>query len=262
MSYIIAIANEKGGVGKTTTALSLGAAFAERNLHVLLIDLDPQSNLTLSLGLKPASLQRTMADVLMGGQKMSSILLRTGVKNVEIAPANQEMQLLEQFLRIRENFDRLLQNALHEISHFDLIIIDCPPAIGALTQSALTAANLHILPTQCEYFSANAIGLALNMIRYIRQRTNPALRYRLLLTMIESHNRVHQKLQEHIRKAFGNAVFNTVIEMDSNLRECQLYAQPITAFAPKSRGALQYRELAQEIYQYARETVGRSTQAA
>lgn len=260
MSYVVAIANEKGGVGKTTTALSLAAAFAERNMRVLLIDLDPQANLTLSIGLKPASLHRTMADVLMGGHKLSSILLQTRIKNIEIGPANHEMQLLEQFLRIREDFDGLLRSALQDTSQFDFVFIDCPPAIGALTQSALTAAHLTILPTQCEYFSASAIGSSLNLIRYIRQRTNPSLRYRLLLTMIEPQNRIHQNLQQHLRKAFGNAVFNSTIEVDSNLRECQLYGQPITTFAAKCRAALQYRALAQELYQYARETVGRSKQ--
>ena len=262
MSYIVAIANEKGGVGKTTTALSLGAAIAEQNLRTLLIDLDPQANLTLALGLKPIGLQRTMADVLMGGLKLPSTLLETGVKNVDIGPANQELQLAEQFLRIRENFDRLLQNVLKEVAHYDFIFIDCPPAIGALTQSALTAANLHILPTQCEYFSVNAIGSALNLIRYIRQNTNPTLRYKLLLTMIVQNNRVHQNLEEHLRKAFRSAVFNTTIEMDNNLRECQLYGQPITTFASKCRGALQYRRLAEELLHYARETLGKSTQAA
>jgi chromosome partitioning protein len=258
MSYIIAIANEKGGVGKTTTALSLGAALVESELRVLLVDLDPQANLTLSLGTKPYHLQRTMADVLMGGQRISSIILRTSIKDLDLAPANEEMRLAEQFLRIRENFDQLLKVALEEVSSYDIILLDCPPAVGSLTQSALTAAHLLILPTQCEFFSTHALRSSLNIIRTTRERNNPALRYRLLLTMIEPENQLHLRLNQQIQRAFGEAVFNTVVELDSRLRECPLYAQPITTFDSESLAAKQYRELAQEVLHYVRETSGRS----
>lgn len=258
MSYIIAIANEKGGVGKTTTALSIGAAFVESELRVLLVDLDPQANLTLSLGTKPYNLQRSMADILMGGQRISSIILRTSIKDLDLAPANEEMRLAEQFLRIRENFDQLLKVALEEVSSYDIIILDCPPAVGSLTQSALTAAHLLILPTQCEFFSTHALRSSLNIIRTVREHNNPALRYRLLLTMIEPENQLHLRLNQQIKNAFGDAVFDTIVELDNRLRECPLYAQPITTFDPESLGASQYRELAQEVLHYVRETSGRS----
>jgi chromosome partitioning protein len=258
MSYIIAIANEKGGVGKTTTALSLGAALVEEQLRVLLVDLDPQANLTLSMGIKPHYLQRSVADILMGGQRISSIILRTNIKDLDLAPANEEMRLTEQFLRIRENFDHLLRDALREVSSYDLIILDCPPAVGSLTQSALTAAQLLVVPTQCEFFSTHALRSSLNIIRSIRKRNNPSLRYRLLLTMVEPNNHLHQRLNQQIRKAFGNAVFNTVIELDSHIRESPLYAQPITTFAPESLSSSQYRELAREVLPYIRDTGGRS----
>jgi chromosome partitioning protein len=254
MAYIIAIANEKGGVGKTTTVLSLGAALVEKELRVLLVDLDPQANLTLSLGIKPYHLQRSLADILMGGQRISNIILRTGIKNLDLAPANEEMRLTEQFLRIRENFDQLLKQALEEVSSYDLIMLDCPPAVGSLTQSALTAAQLLILPTQCEFFSTHALRSSLNIIRTIREHNNPSLRYRLLLTMIDLENQIHQRLNQQIRRAFGVAVFKTVIELDSCLREYPLHAQPITIFAPESLGAIQYRELAQEVLQFINKT--------
>jgi chromosome partitioning protein len=259
---VIAIANEKGGVGKTTTAISLGAALAEDERQVLLIDIDPQANLTLALGFKPNALQRTVADILMGGQRLSSVVLQSKVSGLFLAPSNQEMRLAEQFLRIRDNYEMMLKNAIAEMSSFDAIIIDCPPAIGALTQSALTAADLHILPTQCEYFSAHGIGSSLDLIRYIRQKTNPALRYRILVTMTDPENSIHQTLNRQIRKVFGSAVFNTTIEADSKLQEALLYSQPIIQFAPQSNGAVQYRQLAQELLQYARTSIPRSTQAA
>jgi len=257
MSYIIAIANEKGGVGKTTTVLSLGAALVERGLRVLLVDLDPQANLTLSLGVKPYHLQRSLADILMGGQRISSIILQTGTKDLDLAPANEEMRLTEQFLRIRENFDLLLKEALEEVSFYDLILLDCPPAVGSLTQSALTAAQLLILPTQCEFFSTHALRSSLTIIKTIRERNNPTLRYRLLLTMIEPEDRIHQNLRQQIRKAFGDAVFKTIIESDNQLREYPLHAQPITSFAPASRGALQYHDLADEVMQFVRDASGK-----
>jgi chromosome partitioning protein len=260
MAYIIAIANEKGGVGKTTTVLSLGAALVEKELHVLLVDLDPQANLSLSLGIKPYHLERSLADILMGGQRISSIILQTNIKDLDLAPANEEMRLTEQFLRIRENFDQLLKEALEELSSYDLVILDCPPAVGSLTQSALTAAQLLILPTQCEFFSTHAIRSSLNMIRTIRGRNNPNLRYRLLLTMINPENQFHQNLNQQIRTAFGDAVFKTAIELDDHLRECPLYAEPITTLAPESLGANQYRDLAEEVLHFVRETSGKFSQ--
>ena len=256
MSYTIAIANEKGGVGKTTTALSLGAVLVETGLKVLLVDLDPQANLTLSLGIKPYHLQRSVADILLGSEQFSTIIKQSRIRDLDLAPANEEMRLVEQFLRIRDNFDLLLRKALTEVTSYDIIIIDSPPAVGSLTQSALTAAHLHILPTQCEYFSTHALRSSLNMIRTIRERSNPTLRYRILLTMVDPENQIHHSLNQQIRKAYGDAVFNTVIEVDGLLRESPLYAQPITTFAPDSLGADQYRQLAQELLPYLREIRG------
>lgn len=247
MAYKIAVANQKGGVAKTTTTLSLGAAFTEKDFKVLLIDLDPQANLTLALGFNPTVLEEAMGAVLLGGKKISEIVLNTALKNLDLAPANDEMQLADRFLGIRENFEQILLDALEDVLDYDYILMDCPPAIGPLTQCALTAADLHILPTQCEYFSAHAIRSSLALIRDIRERTNPSLRYRVLLTMVDSSNQVHQSLNSQIRKAFNNAVFETVIEIDGNLRESPLFAKPITLYAPESSGAVQYRQLSREL---------------
>ncbi len=262
MSYVIAIASEKGGVAKTTSALSLGAALVEGKQQVLLVDLDPQANLTLALGIQPPSLQRTVADVLMGSQSIMKISRETGLPGLELAPANHELMLAERFLSVWEQYENLLRQSLSGARAYDMILIDCPPTLGPLTRSALSAAHLLIVPTQAEYFSAHALRDMLNLIREIRRISNPQLRYRLLLTMLDRRNRIHRSMFEQVRTAFGKAVFETVIEIDTRLRESPVFAQPITIYAPRSRGAEQYRALAQELRHYAQETVGSAPSSA
>ncbi len=262
MTYVIAIANEKGGVAKTTTALSLGAALVESRQQVLLVDLDPQANLTLSFGIQPTELHATVADVFLGGQTLLKVSRETGLPGLELAPSNHELMMAERFLTIRENYEILLREALKTVDDFDVILLDCPPALGPLTRSALSASNLLLVPTQCEYFSAHALREMLNLIREIRQRNNPRLRYRLLLTMLDRRNRIHRSMYEQVRRAFGTAVFETVIEVDTRLRESPVFARPITLYAPRSRGAEQYRALANELRHYAKETVGSTPRSA
>lgn len=262
MPYIVAIANAKGGVAKTTTALSLGASLVENGQSVLLVDLDPHANLTLSLGLKPPELRQSLADVLMGSQPVSAILLNTEVAGLDLAPANHELTMAEGFLVVRENYELLLSQTLTSIEGYDTVVLDCPPTLGPLTRSALSAADLLIIPTQPEFFSAHGLRDMLNQIRAVRQRTNPGLRYRLLLTMLDRRNRIHRNLAQHIRTAFSDAVFDTVIETDTRLRESPVFGQPITIFAPNSRAAAQYRDLAQELRKYTDEIARSSTQPA
>ncbi len=229
---------------------------------VLLVDLDPQANLTLSLGLQPADVQRTMADVLMGSQPVMKVSRETGLPGLELAPANHELLMAQQFLTVRENYELLLREPLKTMDAYDIIILDCPPTLGPVTRLALSSADLLIIPTQCEYFSAHALRDMLNLIREVRRRTNPGLRYRLLLTMLDRRNRIHVSMYHQVRTAFGRAVFQTVIEVDTRLRESPVFSQPITNYAPRSRGANQYRALALELRQYAQETVESSTRSA
>ncbi len=262
MTYVVAVANEKGGVAKTTTSLSLGAALVESRQQVLLIDLDPQANLTLGVGVQPNSLQRTMADVLLGSETVMQVSRETGIPGLELAPANHDLALAERFLTLRENYEMLLRQALSSINGYNIIIMDCPPSLGPLTRTALGAAHLLIIPTQAEFFSAHALRDMLNLIRDIRRRANPGLRYRLLLTMLDRRNRIHRSMYEQVRTAFGKAVFETAIDVDTRLREAPVFAQPITIYAPRSRGAEQYRALAQELRKYAQEVVGTPPGAA
>lgn len=255
MTYVVAIANEKGGVAKTTTALSVGGALSQESPSILLVDLDPQANLTMSLGFQPNALRGSVADVLLSDRKLSEICRGTRVTGLSLAPSNHDIAMAERYLDVRDNYERILQDAVAHSPDFDYVLLDCPPALGPLTQSALTAADLLIIPTQCEYFSAHAVREVLFLVRLIRERLNPLLRYRLLLTMVDRRNRIHRHLEEQIRRAFGRAVFDTAIEVDTRLREGPLFAKPISAYAPESRAAEQYALLAKELKSYAEESL-------
>jgi chromosome partitioning protein len=255
MTLVIAVANEKGGVGKTTTALSLGAALAEAGQNVLLIDLDPQANLTLGVGLRPGQAEDSIADVLLGDATLADVIRSTNVVRLSLVPASDELLQAERFLPVRQDFELLLRDALAATPGYDSVIMDCPPALGPLTRSALGAAELLVIPTQCEFFSAYALRQVINLVRSVRERVNPALRYRLLLTMVDLRNAMHRSLAEEIRLAFGSAVFRSAVEVDARLRESPAFGQPITEYAPTSRGAQQYRELAAELTEHVQATL-------
>lgn len=248
---IIAISNQKGGVAKTTTTVSLGAAIVQRGHEVLCIDLDPQANLTLALGVKPISLRRTVADVFMGNNTPISVSRETALPGLDLMPANQDLQLVEKFLHVRQNHATTLREALTRTSSYEYILLDCPPALGNITLNALTAADVLLVPTQCEYFSAHGLGEIIETVRYVREHTNPRLTYRVLITMFDRRNRVHHTLYAQIKNSFGGALCDSIIEIDTKLRESQVFGEPITVFAPKSRAALQYQALAEELMRYA-----------
>ncbi|MES0340325.1 MAG: ParA family protein [Anaerolineales bacterium] len=259
MTHIIAIANAKGGVAKTTTTLSLGASLAEMGRKVLLIDLDPHANLTLSLGFKPASFERTVAGLLLGNDDLNGAVIPTNFRDLELVPSNHELNLAEPHLLVRADYMMLLDATLKESQSYDTIIIDCPPTTGTLTKNALSAADLLIIPTQPEYFSAHALRDMLNLILAIRQENNPKLRYRILLTMVDKRNRIHRSLAEQIRTAFNEAIYDIEIEIDTRLRESAILGQPINQYSPESRAAIQYRALAEETGQYSNELNRRYT---
>lgn len=259
MTHIIAIANAKGGVAKTTTALSLGASLAEMGRKVLLIDLDPHANLTLSLGFKPASFERTVAGLLLGNDDLNRAVIPTNFQDLELVPSNHELNLAEPHLLVRADYMMLLNTTLKDSQSYDTIIIDCPPTTGTLTKNALAAADLLIIPTQPEYFSAHALRDMLNLILAIRQENNPKLRYRILLTMLDKRNRIHRSLAEQIRTAFNEAIYDVAIEIDTRLRESAILGQPINQYAPESRATKQYRELAEETRHYSNELNRRYT---
>jgi chromosome partitioning protein len=247
MTKIIAITNEKGGVAKTTTVLSLGCALVEAGNEVLLVDLDAQANLTLGLGLPPAKIRRSIADVLLNSATPVSVSRETAVPGLDIIPANSEMGKAERFLSVRQEYESTLANALASLSGYDYVLLDCPPSLGAVTINAMTAASLIIIPTQPEYFSVHGLRGVLNAVRQVRSQGNPGLNYRILITLMDKRNRIHKSLNEQLRTTFGAGVFETVIETDTKLRESTVVGLPITHYNKRSRSAEQYRALAQEL---------------
>ncbi|MCH7480103.1 MAG: ParA family protein, partial [Chloroflexi bacterium] len=210
MTYRIAISNEKGGVAKTTSAVSLAGALAEENKQILLIDLDPQANLTLALGLKPQQIKRSIARVILNSDKPSSVVHHTKIDGIDLIPSSPEMGLAERFLPIRQNYQTVLRNALFGFVTYDYIIYDCPPALGAITTNALTAADLLIIPTQPEYFSAYALKKMMAAVRQVRANGNPSLIYRVFVTMMDRRNRTHRILLEQLKATFKDGLLNTV----------------------------------------------------
>jgi chromosome partitioning protein len=252
------MSNEKGGVAKTTSTLSLGASLAELNHKVLLIDLDPQANLSLALGLESGEAEMTSANVLIEHTSLRTAIRKTDVNNLDLIPSNARIESAEQYLPMRSHYLSTLRNALEADSiNYDYILLDCPPALGAITLNALSAADLLIIPTQAEYFSAYALRNMMGSIRRIRQESNPKLAYRILVTLLDRRNRTHRNIFEQLQTTFGQGVFTTVIEVDTKLRESPIAGVPITQYKPSSRGSQQYRVLAQELIEYAKEEANR-----
>lgn len=249
MTMVIAVANNKGGVAKTTTCLSLGGSLAEQGWLVLLVDLDPQAHLTASLGVEPKALRRTVGDVLLAQGSLVAVSRETSVEGLDLVPANRELVILDKVLYKRPGYEYRLKQDLRRMRHdlYDVVLMDCPPAFGTLTLNALTAADLLIVPIQCEYYAARSLYQMLDMVSLVRRKTNPRLAYRLLVSMFDMRNKVHRLVLEQMRARFPNALFQTIIQVDTRLRESPAFALPVTRYAPRTRAARQYRALAQEL---------------
>jgi chromosome partitioning protein len=254
MPYVIAICHQKGGVAKTTTALALGACLVEQHCETLLIDLDPQANLTAGMALDPAQLRRSAADILLGNETLLQMSRETGVPGLDIVPSNADMTAAAQFLHVRTGYEYLLRDTLArpDVAQYEVVLIDCPPSLGPITINALTAAHLALIPTQCEYFSMQALDSVFKLICLVRTRTNPDLIYRLLITMFDRRGHLHSRAFAHLQQHLGASLLQTIIGFDSRLRESQLVGLPITQHAGRSRGTQQYRQLAEELLTYVR----------
>lgn len=255
MSYTIAVSNEKGGVAKTTTTLSLGAALAEIGKKVLLIDLDPQANLTLASGLEISEVSKSASNVLIEAVSLLDAKHETEIENVDLIPSHPSIESAEQYLPMRTNYTATLRQAIAQAAPlpYDYILCDCPPFLGAITHNALTAAQLLVIPTQAEFFSAYALRNMMGIIRRVRQESNPDLAYRILITMLDRRNRTHRNIEEQLQTTFGKGLFQTPIEIDTKLRESPIAGQPIMQYKSSSRGSKQYRILAQELVEYVQE---------
>jgi chromosome partitioning protein len=249
MGRVIAVANQKGGVAKTTTCLSLGACLAELGKMVLLIDLDPQANLTLSLGIEPQTLRRTISDALLHNTTLVSVSRETQVMGLDIIPANMGLAAIDKVLYGCQGYEAYLSEGLEELDPelYDYVVIDCAPSFGPLMLNALTVADLMIIPTQAEYYAARTLQHVFELIRLVRAKTNPDLAYRILVTLYDRRNKICQRVLAQMRTAFPHVLFDTVIEIDTKLRESPVVGKPITLYKRNTRGARQYCALAQEL---------------
>ncbi len=245
----VTVSSQKGGVGKTTTCLSLGASLVELGQRVLLVDLDPQAHLTQALGIDPDGLRHTVGDVLLSQAGLTEISRETSITDLDVAPANRGLILVEKMLHASPGYELRLKSALQAEaeSFYDMILFDCPPSFGPLTINALSASQRVIIPVTCDYFSMQSLHSYLRLLSIVRQNTNPGLEYRLVITLFDNRTRLSRLFLDQFRAQFAPALFETVIPLDSKLRESALFTQPITRYAARSRSADEYRSLAREL---------------
>lgn len=247
---IIALANQKGGVGKTTTAVSLSAALAERGQRVLLVDFDPQGGCALGLGIEPADLDLTIYDALLDRNTVvEDVILKTKVPNLDLLPSNIDLAAAELVLVQEVAREQSLLRALAPLRvKYDFILIDCPPSLGLLTINALTASDGVIVPLECEYYALRGMRALMDSIDRIRERLNPRLRVDgILATMFDTRTLHGREVLERVRDAFGNKLFETTIRKTIRFAEAPVAGEPILTYAPTSPGAVAYRKLAEEV---------------
>jgi chromosome partitioning protein len=247
---IIALCNQKGGVGKTTSTINLGAALAEMGRRVLLLDFDPQGALSVGLGVAPHQLDRTVYNLLMQRSiGVEDILLKTGVPGMDLLPSNIDLSAAEVQLVNEVAREQTLARALATISdEYDFILIDCQPSLGLLTVNALTAAHGVLIPLECEFFSLRGVALLIETIEKVRERLNPALEIDgILATMYDARTLHGREVFSRVVEAFGDTVYDTVIARTVRFPETTVAGEPITTWAPNSSGAAASRSLAREV---------------
>jgi chromosome partitioning protein len=258
MGKVIAIANQKGGVGKTTTAINLAASLAAADMRTLLIDLDPQSNATSGIGIKKGSYSRSTYHVLVHHEPLLSILQPTELECLHVAPASRELVGATIELAQEGDRDQRLKNAIAPLlDKFDYLFVDCPPSLDILTVNALIAANSLLIPIQCEYFALEGVTALMETMNQIRRLRNPDLEIEgALLTMFDERTNLSHQIMEDLRGFFGKQLFSTIIPRNIRLGEAPSYGRPILLYDIKSKGAESYIRLAKEIIHGTEKSVG------
>lgn len=249
---IIAVANQKGGVGKTTTTINLGAALARAGMSVLIVDLDPQGNASTGLGVDPSNRNLTTYDLLTGDALPSDVAQQTSVENLQIVPATTDLSSADISLMTSEKRSYMLHDALHQPNidtlDLDYILIDCPPSLNILTINAMIASDSLLVPLQSEFFALEGLSQLMLTLREVRQAANPNLRIEgIVLTMYDKRNNLSQQVEADARDNLGELVFRTVIPRNVRLSEAPSFALPVIDYDPASKGAIAYHDLAAEI---------------
>ncbi len=253
MSKVIAIANQKGGVGKTTTAVNLSSCLAVKGKKVLIIDIDPQGNTSSGLGVDKTNISTSIYDVIINDVHINDTLLKTKINDLMISPSNIQLAGAEVELVSVISRETRLKNALEPVrKNFDFIIIDCPPSLGLLTVNSLTAADTILVPIQCEYYALEGLSQLMNTVKIVQKHLNPALKVEgVVLTMFDARTNLSIQVVDEVKKYFGNKVYRTIIPRNVRLSEAPSYGLPIILYDSKSKGAECYMDLADEVIEYA-----------
>lgn len=261
MGKVISIANQKGGVGKTTSSINLAASLAAIEHPTLLIDADPQSNSTSGLGIEPKSVTTSIYEVMVGGVDAKDAIRKTELPHLDLIPSHINLVGAEIEMIDRPGRERILADAIRDIrDQYDTIIIDCPPSLGLLTINALTASDSVLIPVQCEYFALEGLGQLLNTIKIVRQHLNPGLEIEgVVLTMYDTRTRLSNQVADEVKRYFDDRVFNTVIARNVRLAEAPSFGKPALLYDSTSIGSKNYLALAREVIQRNKKWFKKST---
>ena len=249
MGKIITIANQKGGVAKTTTAVNLGASLAQMGQPVLLVDMDPQGNASSGLGLNKNELERCVYDVLINDVPPEEVMIHTDIRNLDLLPSTMQLAGAEVEMVTLLAREQILKKTLTPLKNkYQFIIIDCPPSLGLLTLNALAAADSLLIPIQCEFYALEGVGQLMNTVQLVQKHLNPKLTIEgVLLTMFDARLNLSIQVVDEVKKVFGNKVFRNIIPRNVRLSEAPSHGVPVVIYDPKSKGSEAYQELAKEV---------------